>query len=197
MEILLLLILASFAAVLIILIRLRSRSAAGAPSASSPPRDPLDVTTDTQGDPRDLKVGDMVDLDGRRAWIRGSLRMAEGGYTWVSHFLDGDGEKCWLSVEANPEVELALWTARPELDLSASPRTQELEGVTYRLVERGTASYRSEGTTGLPAHGGADYVDYASADGRKLALERYDHGKWEASVGSTLSPGSLTIYPGG
>ena len=59
-----------------------------------------------------------------------------------------------------------------------------------------TASYRSEGTTGLNEKGGVDYVDYESGDGRLLAFERFDHGRWEVSTGETIPTGSFTIYSG-
>ena len=47
-----------------------------------------------------------------------------------------------------------------------------IDGTDYEIVEHGTASYRSEGTTGLNEKGGLDYVDYESPDGTLLAFER-------------------------
>lgn len=174
----------------------------GAPAAT--PRDPFAPDHDAGGDPRTLKAGDMIDMGGQRTWVRGSLRFAEGGSTWAEHFLEMDnsveteqGTKRWLSVEEDPDLRLALWTGRPELELTPHSDTIELEGVRYRLAERGTASYRSEGTTGLRAQGGADYADYEGPTGQYLAFERFDHGRWEASVGTAVAPGEITIYPGG
>lgn len=192
---LLLLVIAFLIGVLVYVQRSR-RSASAEPSAPAAPRDPFADMTDTQGDPRRLKAGDMVEFGGDRSWIRGSLRLSEGGYTWAEHFLEVEEGKRWLSVEEDPDLEIALWTGRPELDLTPHGTTVELEGVRYRLNERGSASYRSEGTTGLPAQGGMDYADYASDDGRLLAFERFDHGRWEASTGVKVMPGSFTVYPG-
>ncbi|MCY9787590.1 DUF4178 domain-containing protein [Nocardiopsis sp. EMB25] len=160
------------------------------------PRDPFANEGDTTGDPRTLKAGDMLDFGHERTWIRGSLRLSEGGFTWSEHFLEVDGGKRWLSVEEDPDLELVLWTGRPDTELTPHAKTLEFEGVTYRLEERGTGSYRSEGTTGLRAQGGLDYADYESADGRLLSFERFDHGGWEAATGQKILPGSFTIYPG-
>ncbi|OLT24202.1 hypothetical protein BJF83_06865 [Nocardiopsis sp. CNR-923] len=160
------------------------------------PRDPFANEGDTTGDPRTLKAGDMLDWGHERTWIRGSLRLSEGGYTWSEHFLEVDGGKRWLSVEEDPDLELVLWTGRPDTELTPHAKTLRFEGVTYRLEEKGTGSYRSEGTTGLRAQGGLDYADYESDTGQLLSFERFDHGGWEAATGQKILPGSFTIYPG-
>ncbi|MFC3998980.1 DUF4178 domain-containing protein [Nocardiopsis sediminis] len=177
--------------------RARSQPAPPPPKPDPTPRDPFADLTESSGDPTSLKAGDMLEFGTERSWIRGTLRLAEGGSVWAEHFLEIDEGRRWLSVEEDPDVKMALWTGRPELDLTPHSKTIELEGVRYRLTERGTASYRSEGTTGLRAKGGMDYADYEGPGGRLLAFERFDHGKWEPSVGTALTPGSFTIYPAG
>ncbi|CAM3811466.1 DUF4178 domain-containing protein [Nocardiopsis rhodophaea] len=199
---LLLLIIAGLIALVIYLWRPRRPSSPGTSSPTSShqaaaPRDPFADVTDTQGDPRTLKAGDMVDFGGDRTWIRGSLRLSEGGFTWSEHFLEVQEGKRWLTVQEDPDLELALWTGRPELDLIPNAKTIEVDGISYRLSERGSASYRSEGTTGLSSHGAMDYADYEGPNGHLLAFERFDHGHWEVSTGVTVTPGSFTIYPGG
>ncbi|GAB3694439.1 DUF4178 domain-containing protein [Nocardiopsis oceani] len=163
-----------------------------------PPQDPFAGAnaTDTAGDPLGIKAGDMIDWGTERTWVRGTLRLSEGGYTWSEHFLEVDGGKRWLSVEADPDVELALWTGRPDLEMVPQGRSIELEGVTYRLEEKGSGSYRSEGTTGLKAEGGMDYADYESDNGKLLAFERFDHGSWEVATGEKVAAGTFTIFPG-
>ncbi|MBR8744320.1 DUF4178 domain-containing protein [Nocardiopsis sp. MG754419] len=163
-----------------------------------PPQDPFaaSATTDTAGDPLAIKAGDMIDWGNERTWIRGTLRLSEGGYTWSEHFLEVEGGKRWLSVEEDPDVELALWSGRPDLSLVPQGKSIELEGVTYKLEEKGSGSYRSEGTTGLKAQGGMDYADYESDDGQLLAFERFDHGNWEVSTGQKIAAGTFTIFPG-
>ncbi len=166
------------------------------PVKTSGPADPFATTTETEGDPRGVKAGDMIDWGHERTWIRGSLRLSEGGAVWAEHFLEVEGGRRWLAVEEDPDLQLSLWAARPDLDLVPQGRSMEVEGTVYKLQEKGTGSYRSEGTTGLRPEGGLDYVDYEADDGSLLSFERFDHGSWEASTGKPIMPGTFTIYPG-
>ncbi|MBB4929546.1 hypothetical protein F4561_000366 [Lipingzhangella halophila] len=197
MELLLLLVIGGLIALVIYLWRSNRPSAPTKTPPPPTPQDPFAQAHETQGDPRTLKAGDMLDFGTERTWIRGTLRLSEGGYVWAEHFLElGDGKR-WLSVEADPDIQMALWSGRPELDLTPHSDTIEFEGARYRLAERGSASYRSEGTTGLQAQGGMDYVDYEGPAGTHLTFERFDHGRWEVATGTTVPNGSFTIYPGG
>ncbi|WP_040710890.1 DUF4178 domain-containing protein [Nocardiopsis potens] len=180
------------AALLVVLLRKRP---AAAPAAPEPPRDPFADIGETGGDPLSLRAGDMLEYGAEQAWIRGSLRLSEGGAVWAEHFIEVEGGRRWLSVEEDPDLQMALWTGRPDLELTPHGRTVELEGTTYRLTERGSASYRSEGTTGLRAQGGMDYADYEAADGSLLSFERFDHGRWEAATGTVVNRGDITVYP--
>lgn len=183
--------------VALLVVLLRRRSAEGAPAARAPraPRDPFGDIGETGGDPRSLRAGDMLEYGAERAWVRGTLRLSEGGAVWAEHFIEVDGGRRWLSVEEDPDLQMALWTGRPDLELTPHGRTVELDGVSYRLTERGSASYRSEGTTGLRAQGGMDYADYEAADGSLLSFERFDHGRWEAATGTVVRRGDITVYP--
>ncbi|MFD0772516.1 DUF4178 domain-containing protein [Streptomonospora algeriensis] len=175
----------------------KARRAGPAPTASAGPADPFADIGETEGDPLRLKAGDMLDFGAERTWIRGTLRLSEGGAVWAEHFLEVEGGRRWLSVEQEPDLQMALWTGRPDLDLTPHGPEVELEGVRYRLTERGSASYRSEGTTGLRAEGGMDYADYEAADGRLLSFERFDHGRWEPATGTPLGRMAFTVYPAG
>lgn len=186
------------AAVILISLLVRVRKTTAPSSDPTPLRDPF-ADSGTQGDPRTIKVGDMLDIGAERVWVRGTLRLSEGGWEWAEHFVDegGTGQRRWLSVTEDPDVRMVLWTSRPDLNVVPGPATLTVAGITYRMVERGTASYRSEGTTGLRANGGMDYADYQASNGQRLSFERFDHGSWEASIGTDLAPGTVTIYPGG
>lgn len=162
------------------------------------PHDPFAPGQDPGGDPRGINAGDILEFGSEKYFVRGTLRVAEGGYTWSEHFYQADDstQRQWLSVEEDPDLQVSVWRDRPDLDIEPRSESIELDGTTYSLVEHGTASYRSEGTTGLRAQGGLDYVDYESADGRHLGFERFDHGRWEVGTGESIPPGSFTIYPG-
>ncbi|MEV1006014.1 DUF4178 domain-containing protein [Streptomyces sp. NPDC049881] len=195
--------LAALAAAVVVLLRSRRKAA---PKAPPPPRDPFAPDQDTGGDPRTLKAGDMVEYLGEQLFVRGSLRLSEGGFSWSEHFVDAmngtDAGRRWISVEEDPDLEVVLWTEYTGADLTPSERTLTVEGVEYHRTEHGTATYRSEGTTGLAATGRVEYADYEGPRGRSLSFERFPGaggaaGSWEASLGERVPNGTLTIYPGG
>lgn len=178
--------------------RRNTEQAQGQLQQRSQPADPFAPNRDTGGDPRQIRAGDMLEFGGEKFFVRGSLRIAEGGYTWSEHFYQADtsAQRRWLTVEEDPDLQVSIWQDRPDLELDPRAKRLEVDGVTFDLVEHGTASYRAEGTTGLQDHGALDYVDFESGDGRQLSLERFDHGQWEASTGESVAVGAITIYPG-
>ncbi|WP_372442077.1 DUF4178 domain-containing protein [Actinomadura violacea] len=169
------------------------------PPAPAAPHDPFAPEQSVAGDPRALKAGDMVEYLGTRYFVRGSLRLREGGFTWSEHLLDADtieGQKVWLSVEEDPDLEVVYWTEYEIGDLRPGDRTVTVEGVEYRRDEHGTADYTSEGTTGVGNVGRVEYVDYEGPGGRYLSFEQYGGGQWEAGLGERVPAGTMTIYPG-
>lgn len=191
-------IVAVIAVVLVALAVVRALRSRRLPAATPPPpRDPFDPGESTFGDPRTLRAGDMVELLGDRLFVRGSLRLREGGYQWSEHFLDDvEGSRSWLSVEEDPDLEVVRWIALKNSPLRPGAATLTHEGVEYRRDEHGTARFTSEGTTGLGSAGQVEYVDFEGPRGRYLAFERFEGGEWEVAVGERVPPGTLTVYPG-
>ncbi|MEU5880418.1 DUF4178 domain-containing protein [Spirillospora sp. NPDC047279] len=197
--ILLALILIALVVIIVVLVRRRSSGGASAPEAGpATPRDPFAAADEVGGDPRTIKAGDMIEYLGVRYFVRGSLRMREGGFTWSEHLLDGDtvDVKVWISVEEDPDLEVVWWTEHEIGDLTPDRKTLSLDGVDYRRDEHGTADYGSEGTTGVGDGGRVEYVDYEGPGGRYLSFERYGGGSWELGTGERVPTGTLTIYPG-
>ncbi|WP_067827512.1 DUF4178 domain-containing protein [Actinomadura kijaniata] len=196
---LLALILAALAVIIVIMLRRRSASQPAPPGPAAAPRDPFAAEDLPGGDPRAVKAGDMIEYLGERYFVRGSLRMREGGFTWAEHLLDRDGAeggKVWISVEEDPDLEVVWWTEREIGDLKPDAKLLEVDGVSYRRDEHGTATYQSEGTTGVGVQGQVEYVDYEGPGGRYLSFERYGGGTWELGVGEAVPAGTMTIYPG-
>lgn len=163
------------------------------------PGKPVDPLADHQGvtDIRTVRAGDMIDYADQLYFVRGSLRLTESGYSWSEHFLDdARGDRCWVSVEEDPDLEVVLW--RPTEDVTApGGKTMEVGGVTYRKDEDGTARYTSEGTTTVAEQGSVEYVDYEGPDGKALSFERFDGGEWEAGLGEAVALPALRVYPAG
>ncbi|HEU5128192.1 MAG TPA: DUF4178 domain-containing protein [Glycomyces sp.] len=177
--------------------RERERERDDAATARGPVDPFADTDTDVlRGDPMRVKAGDLVEAYGKTLAVRGTLRLSEGDYAWAEHFLDtGAGVKRWLSVEADPDVELVLWEEVAGADLQPGPKELSFEGVSYRFEEKGTARYTSEATTGLAERGTLRYHDYAGPGGQKLSFEAFgDEAKWEMAKGLTLDRNQITIY---
>lgn len=184
----------------VIIVRRRAAKAREAQEQQTPakPRDPFAAEQNTGGDPETIKAGDLLEFGNEKFFVRGTLRISEGGYDWAEHFFQADqsATRLWLTVEKDPDLQVSRWSDRPDLDIEPKAKTITIESTEYKLVEHGTASYRSEGTTGLNEKGGVDYVDYESDDHKLLAFERFDHGRWEVSTGESIPVGSFTIYSG-
>ena len=184
------------ALIVALVLRGRAKSKPAPQEPAAPPQDPL---RDHQGvtDVRTVRAGDMVDYGDQLYFVRGSLRLTEGGYTWSEHFLDDTrGDRLWLSVEEDPDLEVMFWRATDLVDAPGG-KTMEVGGVSYTKDEDGTASYTSEGTTTVAEKGSVEYVDYEGPDGKALSFERFDGGKWEAGLGESVPLPALRVYPAG
>lgn len=147
------------------------------------------------GDVRALAVGDVVNHAGSDFLVDGTLRFEQGGFTWQEHLLADGDRRMWLSVEDDEGLEVTEWTRARVPGLEPDRPKLEYEGVSYELDERGTAVYTSEGRTGAPPSGKAEFADYVAGD-QRLSFERYGtEGDWEVSVGKVVPDGALDIFP--
>ena len=171
----------------------RKQAAKDQPAES--PQDPYLADTSVTGDPRSIRLGDIVEHLIYNYAVRGTVTYKEGGYTWKEHFLDdASGKRRWISVEEDPDVVVVMWSDIPGSQLSPEA-TVTHAGVQYMRHEDGTAVFTSIGTTGLPASGQAEYIDYRAPNGRRLSFERFGTDKWEVAEGEVVPSGMLTIYP--
>jgi hypothetical protein len=168
------------------------------PKAPSAREDPMKfAATMPQFGPRQLGPSAIVAHGGVDYVVRGSVTLRQGPFVWWEHLLEGGAEPLWFSVEEDEgRLELAMWQRRTDAALQPGGDLT-VEGVSYREVERGRASYTTEGTTGLPAGGEMEFVDYADASGDNLlGFERWAADMpWEVSTGKPVLPGELTVYP--
>ena len=161
-------------------------------------QDPLKfAATMPQFGPRQLGPGAIVSHGGLDYVVRGSVTLRQGPFVWWEHLLEGGSEPLWFSVEEDEgRLELVMWQRRKDVTLTPDGPL-ELDGVSYREIERGRASFTTEGTTGLPAGGEMEFVDYAdTGETSFLGFERWAADMpWEVSAGKPVQPGELTVYP--
>lgn len=162
-------------------------------SEARPPVDPFRAD-EGRVDPREIKVGDVLTIEGSDFVVRGTLRFDQSGFTWAEHFIDDVRNRRWLSVEDDEGLELCLWERQPAATEAPGAPEMEFGGVTYRLQEHGNATFTSEGTTGTAASGHLEYFDYEAGD-RRLGFERFGTASWEVSAGRVLSDREVQVFP--
>ena len=185
-----------FLASIVVLVKAMQRSRTPKPPAAR--QDPLNFGEMPTFGPRELGPGAIVSYGGIDYVVRGSVTLRQGPFVWWEHLIEGgEGTPIWFSVEEDEgRLELTLWYPRKDLQLQPGGE-HVVDEVRFREAERGQASYTTEGTTGLPAGGDMDFVDYANDDESVLlGFERWAPTMpWEVSYGKTVSPGELTVYP--
>jgi hypothetical protein len=182
------------ASIVILIVALRRPKKPRQPSGR---QDPLSFNAMPQFGPRELGPGAIVSYGGIDYVVRGSVTYREGPFVWWEHLLEGGDQPLWFSVEDDDgRLELAMWVTRKDLVLQPSG-VHVVDGVTFRETERGRAGYTTEGTTGLPAGGEVEFVDYTNADeSALLSFERWAPDMpWEISTGKSVLTGELTVYP--
>lgn len=160
------------------------------------PRDPFSSADDdaVRGDPRTLRPGDLVEVRGETFAVRGTLTLNQSGFTWTENFLDtGMGDRGWISVEDDPDLEVVHWRELKNVTVTPGPATVEVDGHRYTSDEAGSAQFTSQGTTGLAPNGSMRYHDY-SAGSDRLSFEDFGGG-WECARGQVLSRAEYRIYP--
>ncbi|MGW5158273.1 DUF4178 domain-containing protein [Nonomuraea wenchangensis] len=149
-------------------------------------------------DPRTLRVGDRIEVQGSTARVLGAMHISCQGQEWTEFLLrDSARRHQWLSVEVRagdpPHLVVLLWTEVPTQGMVPAKHMLIMEGVEFFPVERGTAAFRSEGDTNNPDRGLLDFADYRAGDGRLLSFERIQGHSWTASYAQPLPPGSISI----
>lgn len=187
---------ALFIASIVVLVVAFRRPKTAKPGAGR--QDPLSFNAMPQFGPRSLGPGAIVSYGGVDYVVRGSVTYREGPFVWWEHLLEGGDQPLWFSVEDDDgRLELTMWVKRTDL-VQLQPGDQHVvDGVTFHESERGHAGYTTEGTTGLPAGGEMDYVDYSGAgESALLSFERWAPDMpWEVSTGKSVVAGELTVYP--
>ncbi|TCP56699.1 uncharacterized protein DUF4178 [Tamaricihabitans halophyticus] len=173
----------------VILTRVRRQRIVGADASGS-------FSGEDAGDPRRLRAGDVVEIHGVPYTVRGSVHCAQGCWARAEHLLDdASGVQLGLSVVAESELKLAVWTPLPGAELVPGPETLDLDGRCFKLNESGKGTFHSEALPDLAASGEFRYYDYRSSCGALLFFGSYDNADWAVSTGELINQQALRIYP--
>lgn len=145
----------------------------------------------------DLQVGDIVQYSGTDWVVEGKLTYNDDGFIWLEYMLQDGDNLCWLSVEEDDRVEVAITETTRSLDVRETPPPEFLvfEGESYRCIESGTARMTREGRLNRPDGEQCRYYDYEGPANKVLSVEDWG-GEIEVSVGESIRPTSVTLLPG-
>ena len=93
----------------VVYMRGRKQATAGEPSPTGLPQAPAAEPVGGV-EARALKLGDVVNHEGRDWIVEGTLRFEQGGFRWAEHRLVDGADSLWLSVEDDEGLELVIWT---------------------------------------------------------------------------------------
>jgi hypothetical protein len=144
-----------------------------------------------------LELGDVVKFQDNDLFVRQRVENVEVDYRWLEFLLDNNlGVQCWLSVEDDNRLDLALWTEIPLAELTGKPGDDSVvvRGKAYRRKESGVASTKTE-KKGVPFTGKIQYFQYEAADDSLLAMQSLDYAEWVISLGNRHLPSEFVVFP--
>ena len=142
-----------------------------------------------------LQLGDLVEFEGLEWFVEDILQYNDSGYKWTEYRVQSDTESRWLSVEQDDELYVSWMRNKSGVEITGEPpKRLTVDGVEYRLDERGTATLTRAG--GLQADT-CQYYEYEGVDDdRKLMSIEDWGGKIEVAVGRSISPRMVTLTAG-
>lgn len=173
----------------------RSRNQARARAEAADATSTQEMTDTGEFSASAIKVGDVVTLSGTDHLVVGSVRYEEQGFVWHEHMLE-DEDRTWLSVEDDEgRQETVLWSAVKGSGLEPTGQQLVHRDLAFSFDERGEATYRATGSTGLPAAGTMQYADYRGPGGQRLGFERFKStGGWEVAAGVVVERLDLRVW---
>ena len=128
--------------------------------------------------------------------VRGSVHLVEGGWSWAEHLLDdAEGDKRWLSVEEDPDLELVLWTAEPAATSPPAPRPSTSPAAATPGRSPARPATPPPAAPASTRSGTMRYHDYRRPGGARLSFEAYGEAGWEVARGEQLHRADVMIYP--
>jgi hypothetical protein len=157
----------------------------------------------------DLRVGDIVQLDGRDWVVEDRLRYEDSGSQWLEYLLRDGADGRWLCVEEDDWLEVSWLDPAPaglvrQIRDGGNPRPKTLswDGLTYELRGRGRASLTSSARTLNQRVGWCHYGDYEGPEERVLSVEIWGEsdssgpGEIDVTLGRRVNPALVGLLPG-
>ena len=118
------------------------------------------------------------------------------GFFWFDYRLDdGEGEKAWLSVADDDDLEVAFFHP-VDLVVDTPPgNSLEWDGVTYRLRESGQVDAKID-RAGSESRTVVDSWDFEGPGGKLLGVQRWGEDEIEVAVGRSIRPVEVDLLPG-
>ncbi|HVV83521.1 MAG TPA: DUF4178 domain-containing protein [Kofleriaceae bacterium] len=156
---------------------------------------------------RELKVGDVVTIDGKDFLCEGVILYDEDGHRWVgARLVDGsDVRWCVVGLERVGNEQIRLLAQDPTEISGYPPEALVIGDVRYALDKRGTATCRVTGDLGNLFGARTDKLDgavercrwwlYSAPGDDTVVLEQWGQD-YRALKGKKVAAGTLELIPG-
>jgi len=157
----------------------------------------------------DLRVGDVLQYDGRDFLVEGVVAYDEDGHRWTAARIVDSRDVRWVIVglgRAGTRASVRLVQVDPDIELAGyPPETIDAAGVRFALENRGTASAKLAGELGdLPGKRAETALEtiercrwwrYEAPGSDTLLVEQWG-GEYRVLRGQRLPDGVLELIPG-
>jgi len=137
--------------------------------------------------------------------VMGRHTYRQGDYEWYELECDKGGQKVWIDLEEDDEIELAIGMRQLDLkdlglskkDLDKMDEEEEgeftFEGQIWTLDDSDSANFLRNGDESKKEK--LYYWDFVSEDGKKfIGVEKWSNTEYAVTLSDTLSPGQVTVY---
>lgn len=156
---------------------------------------------------KDVRVDDVVQLDGRDWLVEGVVQYDEDGHTWrAARTLDTPDERWFVvGMERQSEMTIRFLAVLKDLEITGyPPEALDYGGVSYKLAQRGTATTTVTGALGdipIAKVAGTGKVArcrwwrYAAAGDKTLLVEQWGD-TYRALSGTLTAPDAIDLLAG-
>lgn len=143
-----------------------------------------------------IQIGDIISYELEDFEVVGKLSYDDHGFKWYAYQLQGDQKSIWLAVEMDDELELGIYEKVNIKLKEPLPESIDHDGITYELVEQGTAFVSGEGRGNNVDGKKVKYMDYCDdLEEKFLSIEIWGSDV-EVSTGYEIDDFDIKIIAG-